>query len=413
MNNDRLIIKNFGPIKKAEIQIRKYNIFIGDTACGKSIAAKLLSIFNSEEILLLKTGDYNNFITLLSKYNIDFPFHQDSSITYIHDSYHWSISYNSFETNNVNHILLKSIQDKNQENIEEILKQKVIAISDKERDILKKSIWLLNHTKSDDHQIQSAVFQFMKDALLFGYNIKNPIYIPAERILISMFSNNIFSLLEANLNIPECIKRFGSQYEKAKRSKMPSQKIDFMNIKVSFEENDDIVVFSEDDEAVKLTQASSGIQSIIPLWVVIENNFNTSANDNILIVEEPELNLYPTKQVKLMESILSKVEESLGTLVVTTHSPYILSVFDNLILANEVLKNSANKRNIKRRIQQITKTDLTINFDHVSSYLFQNNGDVIDIRDEDLKTVGAEQIDQASNYLSDIFENLCNIETYK
>ena len=46
MNNDRLIIKNFGPIKKAEIQIRKYNIFIGDTACGKSIAAKLLSIFN-------------------------------------------------------------------------------------------------------------------------------------------------------------------------------------------------------------------------------------------------------------------------------------------------------------------------------------------------------------------------------
>mgnify|MGYP002298104016 FL=1 len=194
---------------------------------------------------------------------------------------------------------------------------------------------------------------------------------------------------------------------------MPSQKIDFMNIKVSFEENDDIVVFSEDDEAVKLTQASSGIQSIIPLWVVIENNFNTSANDNILIVEEPELNLYPTKQVKLMESILSKVEESLGTLVVTTHSPYILSVFDNLILANEVLKNSANKRNIKRRIQQITKTDLTINFDHVSSYLFQNNGDVIDIRDEDLKTVGAEQIDQASNYLSDIFENLCNIETYE
>lgn len=114
-----------------------------------------------------------------------------------------------------------------------------------------------------------------------------------------------------------------------------------------------------------------------------------------------------------MESILSKVEESLGTLVVTTHSPYILSVFDNLILANEVLKNSANKRNIKRRIQQITKTDLTINFDHVSSYLFQNNGDVIDIRDEDLKTVGAEQIDQASNYLSDIFENLCNIETYE
>ena len=186
-----------------------------------------------------------------------------------------------------------------------------------------------------------------------------------------------------------------------------------MNIKVSFEENDDVVVFSGDNETVKLTQASSGIQSIIPLWVVIENNFNTSANDNILIVEEPELNLYPTKQVKLMESILSKVEESLGTLVVTTHSPYILSVFDNLILANEILKKSLYDETIKEKIKQIIKTDLTINFDHVSSYLFQNNGDVIDIRDEDLKIVGAEQIDQASNYLSDIFEDLCNIDTYE
>lgn len=408
MSTECLTIKNFGPIKKAKLRIRKYNIFIGDTACGKSIAAKLISIFNSEEFLLLKTGDYENFIALLSKYNIDFPFHQDTLISYKY----WNISYRSFITDNNRYELVKAIQNNDQEVITKILGKNFIQPDTHKKDLFKKILDLLEHTK-DDKQIQSFAFQYIKDILFDEFDINNPIYIPAERILISMFSNNIFSLLEANINIPECIKRFGSQYEKAKRSKMPSQKIDFMNIKVSFEENDDIVVFSEDDEAVKLTQASSGIQSIIPLWVVIENNFNTSANDNILIVEEPELNLYPTKQVKLMESILSKVEESLGTLVVTTHSPYILSVFDNLILANEVLKNSANKRNIKRRIQQITKTDLTINFDHVSSYLFQNNGDVIDIRDEDLKTVGAEQIDQASNYLSDIFENLCNIETYE
>ena len=165
-------------------------------------------------------------------------------------------------------------------------------------------------------------------------------------------------------------------------------------------------------ETVKLTQASSGIQSIIPLWVVIENNFNSIRN-NILIVEEPELNLYPTMQVKLMESILSKIENSLGTLVVTTHSPYILSVFDNLILANEILNKSRYDKAVKEKIKQITKTDLTIHFNDVSSYLFKNDGNVVNIRDNDLKTVGAEQIDQASNYLSDIFEDLCNIDTYE
>ena len=221
----------------------------------------------------------------------------------------------------------------------------------------------------DDKQIQSFAFQYIKDILFDEFDINNPIYIPAERILISMFSNNIFSLLEANINIPECIKRFGSQYEKAKNSKIQNQEIDFMNIKVSFEKSDDVIVHEVNKETVKLTQASSGIQSIIPLWVVIENNFNSIRN-NILIVEEPELNLYPTMQVKLMESILSKIENSLGT-------------------------------------------DLTIHFNDVSSYLFKNDGNVVNIRDNDLKTVGAEQIDQASNYLSDIFEDLCNIDTYE
>ena len=97
----------------------------------------------------------------------------------------------------------------------------------------------------------------------------------------------------------------------------------------------------------------------------------------------------------------------------TTHSPYILSVFDNLILANEILKKSRYDKAVKENIKQITKTDLTIHFNDVSSYLFKNDGNVVNIRDNDLKTVGAEQIDQASNYLSDIFEDLCNIDTYE
>lgn len=41
-----------------------------------------------------------------------------------------------------------------------------------------------------------------------------PVYIPAERLLISTFSNSIFSLLQAGASIPDCIKDFGSLYEK-------------------------------------------------------------------------------------------------------------------------------------------------------------------------------------------------------
>ena len=77
------------------------------------------------------------------------------------------------------------------------------------------------------------------------------------------------------------------------------------------------------------------------------------------------------------------------------------------------MKSVIERAEVKEKIKQITKTDLTIHFNDVSSYLFKNDGNVVNIRDNDLKTVGAEQIDQASNYLSDIFEDLCNIDTYE
>ena len=39
---EKLIIKNFGSIKKAEIDFNKINIFIGEQATGKSLIAKVL-----------------------------------------------------------------------------------------------------------------------------------------------------------------------------------------------------------------------------------------------------------------------------------------------------------------------------------------------------------------------------------
>ena len=42
---EKLIVKNFGPIKEAEIDLTKYVVFIGDTSVGKSVLAKLISIF--------------------------------------------------------------------------------------------------------------------------------------------------------------------------------------------------------------------------------------------------------------------------------------------------------------------------------------------------------------------------------
>lgn len=42
---ERLIVRNFGPIKDVDIEIPRLLVFIGDQASGKSTLAKLIYIF--------------------------------------------------------------------------------------------------------------------------------------------------------------------------------------------------------------------------------------------------------------------------------------------------------------------------------------------------------------------------------
>lgn len=56
---EKLIVKNFGPIKEAEIELTKYVVFIGDTSTGKSVLAKLISIFRDANFIFQNQGVKN------------------------------------------------------------------------------------------------------------------------------------------------------------------------------------------------------------------------------------------------------------------------------------------------------------------------------------------------------------------
>ena len=51
------------------------------------------------------------------------------------------------------------------------------------------------------------------------------------------------------------------------------------------------------------------------------------------VIEEPETNLFPDKQVALLRHILKTVNKGGRTLTITTHSPYLLSALNNSIFA--------------------------------------------------------------------------------
>jgi AAA15 family ATPase/GTPase len=237
--------------------------------------------------------------------------------------------------------------------------------------------------------------------------IKNmsPVYIPAERILISLFTNNIFSLLQIDSSIPESIKRFGSLYEDAK-SKTKQFDIDFMNIRVKFSKEKDTIHLEGDDVDIDFSQASSGMQSIIPMWSVFCNVLNDY--ERTIVVEEPELNLFPTLQVALICNMAERINASKANLVLTSHSPYILSVFDNLIYAKDVFDRADDER--KEKVAALVNPEAMISYDDIAAYSFDDQGIVTFINDPETHSTGAYALDAASNETANVFNELLAID---
>jgi hypothetical protein len=92
-----------------------------------------------------------------------------------------------------------------------------------------------------------------------------------------------------------------------------------------------------DGKNVPFEECSSGIQSVVPLLMVIDYCLQQECFDSFAL-EEPELNLFPSNQLALMRRLISKMNEDNGikNLVLTTHSPYLLSILNVSILAGKI-----------------------------------------------------------------------------
>lgn len=415
----RIIIHNFGPIKEADIETKRYTVFIGQTSTGKSVAAKLISIANDSDFLMLKDGDIDGFSKLLARYCIDYRFLEDTEIKILNDQISCVVRKDTitFEVNKKMPLkLFRDIEINNAEQYKKDFKE----IYDDLLNLSPDEIIVKFKNNLDEETIQaldkwgkidfSKLSSYQRHLLYMAIRhtlltANSPVYIPAERILISIFTNSIFSLLQSGTTIPESIKRFGSLYEKAK-AKKKQLNIDFMDIVVSFSKEQDTIHVGSDNIDIDFTQASSGMQSIIPMWSVF-----CDALDDLrptIVIEEPELNLFPTLQVALVCKIVERLNSSRSNLVITTHSPYILSVFDNLIFAKDVYERADNSH--REKVASLINADTMIKFDDIAAYSFDGNGIVTYINDAETRSTGAYALDLASTETANIFNELLSID---
>jgi hypothetical protein len=226
-------------------------------------------------------------------------------------------------------------------------------------------------------------------------------YIPAERFLISVISGATWGLMSNNIALPKYVIDFGSQFELA-RINNSELLIDYLDIQYKYDGGIDKVVLNDKKE-IKLSVSASGFQSIIPLKLVIENTFKNGLTN--FIIEEPELNLFPVTQKHLIKYLAEKCTQNDNNLMVTTHSPYVLSSLNLLVFAYQ----TAQKRpELIEEIKAIVPQESWINPSDFAAY-YVDKGTVRSIINPKTGLISENELDEVSDMIGDEFDALKRI----
>jgi hypothetical protein len=87
---------------------------------------------------------------------------------------------------------------------------------------------------------------------------------------------------------------------------------------------------------------------------------------------------------------------------ISTHSPYILTAFNNLILAGEKLNDARDE------VQKIISEEKTLSYNEVAAFEMRD-GEAHCIMDADFRLISADAIDGASIEIGNDFDYLLNL----
>ena len=120
-----------------------------------------------------------------------------------------------------------------------------------------------------------------------------------------------------------------------------------------------------------------------------------------LFIEEPEQTLYPESQRLLLLSLIKalgiarKSGPQMSSIVMTTHSPYILSVINVLFRASDYYQKSNNSD-----LFEIVSEDLLLSADCFSAY-FINEGHFMSVLDSEIPMFSGNELDGVSDWVDE------------
>lgn len=432
---EKIRIENFAGIELLDIDIKPITLVIGPQAVGKSIVAKLLlffkssfsvvykSIYKHEDQSALDHRLQEMFIRFFPKDNWS---HSDFCITYTLDSIRISAEYK-------NKRLYVHFSRSITKNFATIRKNFTQYIEQNQNNEDKPK---LLGKKSVDAYFRRLFYETLPANVPDGQ-----LFIPAGRTSLAYIQKNIFSRLRENEGLDPLIVEFGDFYEnlknidifgneqtriqhalelhnesesEEKKSHQPDNTFiklvaDLLN-GVYVTESESYHLLHSDNRAVNVLYASSGQQESLPIILTLQFIYTIPIFKIMdkkypsIYIEEPEAHLFPSSQKKIVQ-LIARVFNRLGPEIqffITTHSPYILSSFNNLIQAGVLAKRKPKKR---EAINAIVPKEEQIQPEMVAAYSL-NDGKAVSIMDEKSGLISRTILDAITNEITDDFRKL-------
>lgn len=385
MTRERLVVKNFGPITDLDIEIRPLTIFIGTQGSGKSTVSKLLTICRDIKwwLQILKEEDVTKpFVD----FGINEYFQNDSCFSYfIDDDEELKYEKGKFSLK----IHGKRKKETSIKALAYLIAQSSVSVLGEEG--------MSKENLSDPHTIN-----FLKA------NSRMGLYILAERNLVGNLSDSLASIMLHQIPLSNPLLEYMSMFEKAKKE-FSTYDIPFFGVKFVKKESKERIELINKSKDLPLSACSSGLQSALPMLMVIDYALKTDCF-NSFVVEEPEQNLFPENQREVLGFFATRLRnDQERKFVLTTHSPYLLSCLNVLMLAYKL----HGHEEIRKQVEGIVNPNFAVNPEKVAVYSLDPSADnkpyCRSLISEKTGFVSVNELDSVSEIIGDDFDRLYNL----
>ena len=448
-------ISNFGPVKNARIELHRLTVLIGEQASGKSTIAKLIYFFKSisEEFFShyyqSDSEDFNNETDLI------FPIRErfydffgstrhlpDFSIVYTYAPER-TLTLSLNEKKRLFPTFSKGFFSKSNRKLLKNLKGQILRVNEElEKNINVQRRFTLEKDRMGYvnrlSEVINTIFTNQQNDSLFviaGRNATVGYTDFFEKQLYTEIQNNIAKAYQKrSQTIDEALmQRFIERVSRIKSLLMKHK--DFEGLlevapkasKQSLRDALDLITLIlrgkyqtsefgerlqvENEQFVYLQNASSGQQEAIR---ILQDVFVAlfEGNSVFRIIEETEAHLFPMAQKYVIELLALLLNSNNNNeLILTTHSPYVLSVLNNLLFADRVISKNGNS--------QAEVNDVIPNYGHlkaddfaayaVGDSFIKREDYCVSIVNQETGMIDQSYLDVVSELLSQDFDKLYRI----